>query len=115
MRAGDNWIDKLIHELRTIASVAIQENDDLAFRSQRCYSGGARASVSVRGFHDASAGLEGAFRSSVSAAIVDHYDLGGNFCRRGFPNDPGDRFFFVERGNDDGNTAHRRTSQALVK
>ena len=108
MRAGNNWIDKLIHELRTIASVAIQENDDLAFRPKRCYSGRARASVSVWGFHDPSAGLEGTFRSSVSATIVDHYDLGGNFCRCGFPNDPGDGFFFVERGNDDGN-------QALVK
>src|SRR4029077_15434240 len=97
VRAGDNWIDKLIHELRTIASVAIQENDDLAFGSQRCYSGGARASVSVRGFHDASAGLEGTFRSSVGATIVDHYDLGGDFCRRRFSKQPRRGVFFCVR------------------
>ncbi len=35
----------------------------------------------------------------------------GIFVAAGFPHDPGDGFFFVERGNDDGNTAHRRTSQ----
>ena len=101
MRTTRNWIDKLIHKLGAIAPVAVEEYDDVAFRPQRRHSGGARTTVSAMGFDDARASLARAFRGSICAAVIDHDDVGQDFCGHDFTHDPGNRLFLVERRNDD--------------
>ena len=97
----DNWIDKLVHELWAITAITVEKNDDLGFRAQPRHSGSARAPISARRFHNASASLASAIGGLIGAAVIDYDDVSGNFCRRDFPNDTGNRFFFVERRNDD--------------
>ena len=114
--AGHDGIDKLIHELRAIAAIAIEKHNDFVFRRKRAHSGQARATISgYRLRYDSSASFARAFRRSITAAIVDHDDLSGNFSRRHFANHVGNWFLLIGGRNDHEDGAHRKTSDALVK
>ncbi len=74
--SGDDRIDKLIHELGTIAPVAIEKNYDVALLRERADSGHARAAVTRFEFrHYTCARFTRALRGSIAAAVIDDDDL----------------------------------------
>ena len=116
MCASRDWADKLSYGPRTIAAVAVEKNNNVAFWPQRGDSGSTGASVSTRRFHDASASFASALRSPVGTVVINHDDLDGDVCRRDFAHNAGNRFLFVKRRNNDLNRAHHRsTTHAVVK
>ena len=48
MHAAFDVIDKAMHELRAIAAIAAEKNDDIAFRGKSANTGSAGASPCVR-------------------------------------------------------------------
>src|ERR1700730_19322788 len=76
VRPANDWIDKLIHELRAIAAVAIQKNKELAFRRQSVHSRGTGAAITaIRFAHHLHSRLSRVFRRSIGAAVIAHDDF----------------------------------------
>ncbi len=65
--------------------------------------------------HDARSDFTRAIGGLIAAAIINDDDFARNFCPKAFTDHVRYRLFLVERGDDDGDVAHRRTSHAPVK
>ena len=118
--SGDDWIDKLIHKLGAIASVAIEKNYDVGLPRKRADSGHARAAVTrfwLR--YDSRTRFTRAFCGSIAAAVIDNDHFVGQTGRQTFAHHSRDGFFFVQCRDNDADMRgvgfHRKTSQALVK
>ena len=115
VRAAHDRIDKLIHERWDIAAVAIQKHYDLAFGRNRANARRACAPIATRRCHHTRASFARAFGGAIAAAIIDNDHFIGNTGRETFAHHARDRFFLVECRNNDGDLAHRKTSQPEVK
>jgi hypothetical protein len=98
----NDWIDELIYELRAIAAVPVEKNDDIAFRAKSANTGSAGASIPALwlGDHARARGAR-AFGGLISAAIIDNDDVARNVCGSDRSDYICDRFLFVEGWNND--------------
>src|SRR5438270_4715894 len=101
MRAFEDWIDKSAHHFRVVAAVAVQENDDFAFRGDCTQPCTKRTPISAPQLCvDASPGSLCNFRRTLCAAVIDDADLVSDWMRNFFDHFP-DRRFLVQRGDYD--------------
>jgi hypothetical protein len=115
MRPARDGIDKLIHERRYVATVAIQKYNDLAFGRKSANARGARASVTAgRGYHSRGSSTR-TLGCAIGAAIVDDDDVIRHTGRETFAHDPGDRCLLIKSWDNGRHVAHRNTSHAAVK
>jgi hypothetical protein len=98
MRYG---INKLIHERGHVAAVAIEKNDNVTFGRKRTNAGGASTSVSTRSGYHARACFMCALSSSIGAAVINDYHLVGQTSCETFTHNAGNRFLFIQRGDND--------------
>ena len=96
MRAGDDWIDKLIHEFGAIAAVTVEKHNDIAFRRKNAHSRHAGTTVTASRLGNyLRAGCAGMFRRSIITAIVDDDNFARDFRGRDSANHIGNWFFFI--------------------
>jgi hypothetical protein len=101
MRAFAYWIDKPIHHLWVIAAIAVQENDNFAFRRDCTQTRMKRTSISAsRLCDDASPGSCCNFRRSIRAAVIHDDDLVGDMPRDFLDHFPDCRFLIQRTDND---------------
>src|SRR4030095_13531471 len=94
-------LDKLIHELRAIASVAIEKHDNLAFRGKSANASRAGASVTalwLRNYPRARGARS--LGCSIAAAVINDDDLARDICGGDCSDNRHDRLFFVQRRNN---------------
>src|ERR1700730_6588911 len=114
-------IHKLTHQLWAIASVAIEEHDNVAFRRKRAYPRCAGAAVTMwRCCNHGCACLACALSSLIGASIVHNDDVVRQGGRETFANHLRDRLLFIERRDNHRYVhgaveLHRKISQAIVK
>jgi hypothetical protein len=92
----------MVHKLRAIAAVPIEKDDYVAFRGKSANTGSAGTSVPAfwLGDHSRARGAR-AFGRLIGTAIIDNDGLARNFCGSDRSDHICDRFFFVERWNND--------------
>jgi hypothetical protein len=99
--SGKNWSDKFIHNLRAIASVAVEKHDDIALGRKSANSSSAGAPIAAPWFSDDFGPRSvRAFSGLIGAPVIYDDDLTRNFCGGDRSNDVRDRFFFVQGGNN---------------
>ncbi len=111
---GANGLCQPWNELRAIAAIAIQEDDDLALFVQRGDARQTGAAIASPRLDDhPGPGLPRPLGRAVGAAVVDdQYFVGDGPWNRA--DDIADRLFLVEGGNDDRNLGYRAASAVPV-
>src|SRR6266542_2154470 len=110
-----DWINKLIHQRRDVAAVAIYKHNDVAFSRKRTNACRACAPISTRCGRHARACFTRALGCAIGAAVIDHDHFVRYTGRETFAYHAGDWFLLVKRRDNDRHVAHRKTSHARVK
>src|SRR5581483_2830983 len=108
VRSARYRINKLIHESRYVAAIAIQKNHDLTFGRKRADTSSTGPSVSTRGRYDAGACFPRTIGCSISAAVINDYDLVRQTGRETLAHHAADWLLLIQRGNDDRDAAHHK-------
>ncbi len=103
MRAAHNRLDQRRNEARNVAAIAIEKNDQIAFRGNCRHARRTSATVSARRRNHSCSFVSSAFRGLVCAAIINNNDFARSSRCDYFTHDLRDRLFFVERRNDSRN------------
>ena len=106
VRAGADRCDQCRNGGRIVGAVAVHEDHDIAGIGRlRAFEAG-QAIAAIDRDH-LGAGSARYLRGTVAAATVGHDDAANDIARN-FGDHGRDRFRFVERGNDDDDTARER-------
>ena len=103
MRAAHNRLDQRRNKARNVAAIAIEKNDQIAFRGNCRHARRTSATVSARRRNYSRSCVSGAFRRLVCAAIINNNDFARSSRCDHLAHDLRDWFFFIQRWNDNGN------------
>ena len=113
VRPVDDRLNQGRNEARNIAAIAIEENDQIAFIGNRRDARRAGATISGRRRNHLRSRVSGAFRGSVSAAVINNNDFARSSRCDYFAHHLGDWFFFVQCWNDSRNPHVEKSGNRL--
>src|ERR1051326_1429640 len=99
--SGGDWIDELRHKLWTIAAIAVDKNNNIAFRRKGLNTCRTCAPIPARRGHHARARVTRAFGCAVSAAVIDYDHFVRHSGCETFAHHACNWFLFVQRRDND--------------